>query len=379
MQAPSSPLPVPNAPPRASNAEDDYNRLFALSQDLLCVAGLDGFFRRVNPSWTRVLGWSEAELMSRPVADFMHPDDRERTLQARAGLARGIPVRGLENRYLCKDGSYRWLSWQSSVELSDALVFAVARDITDRLKLDHEQLIMSKLESTGLLAGGLAHDFNNLLGGLLLNLNMVAASGPVTAEQQEHLRRSQQAVEAAKSLTQQLLAFAQGSSSARRIVDLRKLLPHTVELALRSSAVRGECLLPPDLWPVEIDEGQIAQMVHNLVVNAREATSPGGIVRLDAANVALDAATAAPDLPPGDYLRLRVADSGSGIPPDVAAKIFDPYFSTKQRGAQKGMGLGLTISRTVIQKHGGTITVESQLGRGTTVTCHLPAKRATAP
>jgi signal transduction histidine kinase len=308
----------------------------------------------------------------------MHPDDRERTLQARAGLARGIPVRGLENRYLCKDGSYRWLSWQSSVELSDAMVFAVARDITDRLKLDHEQLIMSKLESTGLLAGGLAHDFNNLLGGLLLNLDMVAASGPMTAEQQEHLRRSQQAVEAAKSLTQQLLAFAQGSTSLRRLVDLRKLLPPTVELALRGSAVRGECLLPPDLWPAEIDEGQIAQMVHNLVLNAREATAAGGLVRIEAANVVLDEASAAPELPPGDYLRLRVIDSGAGIATDIAAKIFDPYFSTKQRGSQKGMGLGLTICRTVIQKHDGTIAVDSHPGRGTTVTCHLPAKRLSA-
>src|SRR5438045_1439230 len=98
----------------------DYNRMFNLSLDLLCIAGLDGYFKRVNPSWTRVLGWSEAELLSRPVADFIHPEDRERTLQARANLAKGIPLRGFENRYLCKDGSHRWLSWQSNLEAADA-------------------------------------------------------------------------------------------------------------------------------------------------------------------------------------------------------------------------------------------------------------------
>jgi signal transduction histidine kinase len=133
--------------------------------------------------------------------------------------------------------------------------------------------------------------------------------------------------------------------------------------------------MPPDLWPVDVDEAQIAQAVHNLILNAREAATAGGTVRLEASNVMLDAGPAS-DLPPGEYVRLRATDTGAGIAADVLPKIFDPYFSTKQRGSQKGMGLGLTICRTVFQKHNGAIAVESRPGHGTTVTCHLPAKRA---
>ncbi len=357
--------------------ESGYDRLFNLSFDLLCIAGLDGYFKRVNPSWTRVLGWSEAELLSRPVESFMHPEDRERTLEARKQLARGEPVRELENRYLCKDGSHRWLSWQSVVEPGASTVFAIARDITERRQREHEQLVMSKLESTGILAGGIAHDFNNLLAGLLLNLEMVSACGATSAEQDGFLQQARQSVHAAKALTQQLLAFADGGVASRRIVEVKGLLRRTLELALGGGEIRGECVLAPDLWPADIDEALIGQAVRSLVLNAREATPAGGTVRLVAENTTLAAAHGA-GLPAGDYLCIRIMDAGAGMPRDVLARAFDPYFSTKQRGTQKGMGLGLTIARTAIRQHGGAIAVDSTPGGGTTVTCYLPAARAEA-
>jgi two-component system, cell cycle sensor histidine kinase and response regulator CckA len=372
MPAPSvEPGPGPN--PHISKAEADYNRLFYLSLDLLCVAGLDGYFKRVNPAWTRIFGWSEAELLSRPVADFMHPDDRERTLEARQGLTRGISIRGLENRYLCKDGSYRWLSWQSILEPSASMVFGVARDITLRRQSDQERLVTSKLESTGILAGGIAHDFNNLLGSLLLNLEMVSVCDATTAAQEQYLGQARQAVHAAKAITQQLLTFAEGGAAARQVTNLKDLLQQSFTLALRGSASHGECVIAPDLWPAEVDEAQIAQVVRGLTLNAREAIAPGGNVRMHAENVVLNGTPS--ELPPGDYLRISIADDGPGIPPDILPKIFDPYFSTKLRGSQKGMGLGLTICRTVIQKHSGSITIDSRPDRGTTVVCHLPAVR----
>jgi PAS domain S-box-containing protein len=357
-----------------SSAEADLDRFFALSLDLLCVAGLDGYFKRVNPAWTRVLGWSAEELLSRPVADFMHPEDRERTLAARARLARGEPIGDLENRYLCKDGSHRWLAWQSSVDLEAGTVFAVARDITERRQSDHEHLVLCKLESTGLLAGGIAHDFNNLLTGLVLNLEMIRLVGPVAEQQGQHLRQAQETVRAAQGLTQQLITFAQGGGSVRRVIDPAPLLRQSFELTLSGSNVRGECELPHDLWPVEVDEAQIAQVVRNLTLNAREAMPAGGVAWLRAENVTLGAA-AARDLPPGDYVRFTLTDEGVGIPAELLGKVFDPYFSTKERGSQKGMGLGLTICHSVLQRHGGSITLVSLSGRGTIVRCLLPAAR----
>lgn len=366
----------PRLPPSVASASDDsdYQRLFELSLDLLCVAGLDGFFQKVNPAWTRVLGWSEAELLSRPVADFMHPEDRERTLQARAELAKGIVLRGLENRYMCRDGSHRWLSWQSAVEIGANKVFAVARDITEQRRRDREYLILSKLESTGIFAAGIAHDYNNLLGGLLLNLDMVALSGATNDKQEEHLQQARQSIYAAEALTQQLVTFANGSTGPRRTLELSPLLRQSLELSVSGSELRTECVIAANLHPVEADEAQLSQVIRGLVLNAREAILGAGTIRLSATNVELDS-TGAKEGTPCQYVRIAIEDDGVGIAPEILPKIFDPYFSTKPRGARKGMGLGLTICRTVIQRHGGTIAVESTLGRGTTVVLHLPAVR----
>ena len=351
----------------------DLDRFFSLSLDLMCVAGVDGYFRRVNPAWTRALGWSEAELLARPVADFMHPEDRERTLRARARLAKGIPVLGLENRYVCKDGSFRWLAWHSSIEREAGLVYAVARDITERRQSDHEHLVLSKLQSTGLLAGGIAHDFNNLLTSLLLNLEMVPLSGATNTQQGQHLRQAQETVRAAQALTQQLVTFAQGGGAARRTIDARSLLRQSFELALSGSSLRAECELASDLRSVDVDETQLAQVVRNLALNAREAMAGGGgTVWLRAENATVEEAQAG-DLAPGDYVSFSVTDEGAGIPPDALPRVFDPYFSTKQRGTQKGMGLGLTICHAILQKHGGQILIDSRPGVGTTVRCLLPA------
>jgi len=365
----------------ADRAEEDRLRLFNLSLDLLCVAGLDGYFKHVNPSWTRVLGWSEQELLSRPVEDFMHPEDRERTLRARRGLAEDIPVRGLENRYLCKDGSYRWLSWHCTVEPGATTVFGVARDVTERRQSDYEHLVLSKLESTGMLAAGIAHDFNNLLTGIQLNLDMVRLTGPVSERQSRHLEQALSSIGAARALTGDLIAFAQGgSSSAREIVSLRDLLRQAFEMALRGTNIRGECRIAPDLWPGEVNAGEIVQVIRNLVRNAREAMPGGGALLLEAANVELVEGESL-EHAPGDYVRISLTDDGPGIPGEVLPRVFDPYFSTKERGRQKGMGLGLTICHAVLQKHGGMIAiVPGPEGRGTIVRCYLPAaSRVAAP
>ncbi len=347
-------------------------RLFNHSLDLLCIAGFDGYLRRVNPSWTRVLGWTEAELLSRPVADFMHPDDRELTLQARAGLAKGTLVTGLENRYRCKDGSYRWLSSQSVPEPGAATVFAVARDVTERRQMDHEQLVMSKLESTGILAGGVAHDFNNLLTGLALNLDMVRLGGAVNPMQAQNLQRAIEIVDVAKALTDQLIAFSGNAGATRTVVDLKEILKDATNAALVGSDLKCDLQISADLRRAEVDATQFAQVIRSLILNARDALPAHGTVTVCADNVFHPIASG-PEKSGGEWVRICVKDEGVGIPPDVMAKVFDPYFSTKQRGSQKGMGLGLTICRVVIRRHGGSLAIESRPQEGTTVTCLLPA------
>jgi PAS domain S-box-containing protein len=365
---------IPSAAAGASSRppETDYDRLFRLSLDLICVAGLDGYFKRVNPSWTRVLGWSEEELLSRPIHDFMHPDDRERTLHARAALAAGRPLRDFENRYLCKDGSYRWLAWQSVTEPGAPLVFAVARDITERREMDHERLVVSKLESTGILAAGIAHDFNNLLASLLLNVEMVGLCGPMTPKQAQFLEQARQTVLSAKTLTQQLLTVAGPDASSRRTQPIDELVRQAAELVLRDAPILSECRIAPGLAQVRVSETQLTQVLRGLILNALEATPPGGRVIVSAENTG-PAKPVPAELPPGDYVCVTIADTGSGIPPEVRPKIFDPYFSTKTRGTQKGMGLGLTICRALIKRHGGVLMIDSQPGQGTTVSFYLPA------
>ena len=152
------------------------------------------------------------------------------------------------------------------------------------------------------------------------------------------------------------------------------MIQESVRPALSGSRVRCEFSLAEDLWPAEVDEGQIGQVIRNLVLNAREAMPQGGVVSVRAENVVLGSHEN-PSLPPGDYVRVSIADQGGGIAKEVLPKIFDPYFSTKQRGDQKGMGLGLTICHAVIQKHGGAIAVESEVGVGTTFHLYLPASR----
>lgn len=367
---------VANDPPPAP-LPIDMEHFFAMSLDLMCVAGFDGYFRRVNPSWTRVLGWSEAELLSRPVHDFMHPQDREITLRAREDLARGIPVRGLENRYLCKDGSHRWLAWKSVTDPTGRLVFAVARDITERRQAEQERLVRSKLESTGVLAGGIAHDFNNLLASLVLNLDLVEIYGTVTEEQARFLREARQSVQSAAALTQQLITFSEAGPATRRISHIGQLLLQTSEITLQDSGLHVDRVIAADLAPADVDETQIAQVFRGLLQNAREATLPGGHLRIHAENVHVS--TNALHIPVGHYLRILIGDDGAGIPAVMLDQIFDPYFSSKRRCAQKGMGLSLAICRTIVQRHGGSLTIESEHGRGTAVICLLPASIPPSP
>jgi len=257
---------------------------------------------------------------------------------------------------------------------SRALCRLVATDVTARNEAERDRFVLGKLESTGILAGGIAHDFNNLLTAILLNLEQAESLAPSDSPLAARLADAKAHTWSARSLTQQLIAFAKGAPVNLRHQHLPALIREAVRPAVSGSRVRVQFEFPDDLWSARVDEGQLSQVFRNLALNSREAMPDGGVITVSARNVTLPQSGDAA-LPAGDYVRVTVSDAGAGILPEVLPRIFDPYFSTKQRGAEKGMGLGLTICHAIIAKHGGTIEARSVVGTGSTFRVHLPAIR----
>jgi PAS domain S-box-containing protein len=244
----------------------------------------------------------------------------------------------------------------------------IVRDITERKEVQEELAKRERLDSLGVLAGGLAHDFNNLLTAILANISMAKLYGELKEDVFQMLTDAENASLRAKRLTQQLLAFSKGGAPTKKTVSITKLLKETAEFALSGSNVRCEYSFPHDLWPVEADEGQIAQVIQNLVINADQAMPGGGTLSVNAENLRLGTN----DLPvgrEGRFIRISFSDHGTGIADKHLPKIFDPFFTTKR----KGSGLGLATSFSIVQNHGGHLRVESRAGVGTTFHVYLPA------
>jgi len=242
------------------------------------------------------------------------------------------------------------------------------RDISEKKRMEKEILKAQKLESLGVLAGGIAHDFNNLLTAITGNISL----GQANSNQSEmSIQRFEAAIKAAKraqDLTHQLLTFSKGGAPVKSPSSISQLLRDCASFALRGSSVRCEWRVPENLWSVEMDEGQISQVVNNLVINALEAMPRGGSVLIRAKNVSVVEDPRLP-LKEGKYVRVSVADHGEGISPGTMPKIFDPYFTTKETGT----GLGLATSYSIIKKHGGLLAVKSKVGVGTMFYFFLPA------
>jgi nitrogen-specific signal transduction histidine kinase/CheY-like chemotaxis protein len=245
-------------------------------------------------------------------------------------------------------------------------------DISEAKKREKERLVLSKLESTGMLAAGLAHDFNNLLAIILGNLQVAKMSLDLGEQIAVFLDAAEKGVLSARELTRQLITFSKEELPIKKPVVLSHLLREQALFTLSGSSVKSDFSFAPDLWAVEADENQLAQSFRNIILNSREAMPQGGIIMVKAENVEVTGDGRWP-LPTGNYVKITISDQGSGIPEKILPRIFDPYFSTKQRGIQKGMGLGLTICHSVIKKHGGLITATSKPDEGTTMTIYLPA------
>ena len=252
-----------------------------------------------------------------------------------------------------------------------ALTQLVLQTLNDQRRIEDELIKTNRMESVAVMAGGIAHDFNNILTTILGNVSLAKMLAPQDENLIQRLDNAEKATLRAQDLTRQLLAMTIDNHSAKRLASIREVLQEAVAFSLRGSNVRYELSLPDSLWPVEIDTGQVSQVIHNLMINAEHAMPDGGVIHVHALNCHLDDLRPArlQALSPGPYVNITVRDGGSGIEASHLQHIFDPYFTTKP----EGNGLGLTTASAIMKKHQGTIYAESEVGAGTTFHLYLPA------
>jgi two-component system cell cycle sensor histidine kinase/response regulator CckA len=353
---------------------EERDRFFALSVDLISVVGFDGHFKLLNPAWERTLGWSLDELLARPFIDFVHPDDRTATLGEWHRVRHGATALTFENRYRCKDGSYRWLQWNSIPSLDEQVTYATARDITDRRRLEDQLRQSQKMEAVGRLAGGIAHDFNNLLTVITGYSEFLQGQLAAGSPQWDVMEQIKAASGRAASLTKQLLAFSRRQVLQPTVLDLNAVIENLQQMLKRliSEQVKLVTKLQPRLGLVRVDPGQLDQVIINLAVNARDAMPDGGRLVIETANARFDRAYTAQhfDIQEGSYVMLAVSDTGSGMDHDTQLRIFEPFFTTKEGG--KGTGLGLATVYGIVKQSGGHLSVYSEVGHGSSFRLYLP-------
>ncbi len=360
----------------------ERDQLWDFGQDLLVVADYEGRCLKVNPFWTRLLGWSEAEILGGTYGAIIHPEDLGRVMDALMQMRdSGTPV-SYENRVRGKDGRWHWISWAVSPEPAGTRLTGIGRDVTE-FKDQQRQLAMAqdslrqsqKMEAVGQLTGGLAHDFNNLLTGISGSLDLLAMR--LKQGRLDHLARyidaAQEASRRAAALTHRLLAFSRRQTLDPKPTDVDRLIVGMAELIRRTVGpeIALDIVGRPGAWTALVDPNQLENALLNLCINARDAMPNGGRLIVETANHRVDARNAeARDLDAGPYLTLSVSDTGSGMSPDVMARAFDPFFTTKPLGM--GTGLGLSMIYGFAKQSGGQVRIHSQEGLGTTVTLYLP-------
>jgi PAS domain S-box-containing protein len=346
------------------------------SNDLIGIASFDGNLVYLNRAGKKLLGLED-------VGDVRTFNMREMTFPKFQSKLESIFLVLLKTGSWKGGAKYRHYKSGASIPIEthafvlrdpktdQAIAFAnISRDISERKSMEREMIKGQKLESIGILAGGIAHDFNNLLTAITGYVSLAQAQVSPEGEVGRYLVAAGKAAFRGRDLTQQLLTFSGGGTPVRKTVAVSELIRDSVGLALTGSNVRCDIVLAPDLWHVDVDEGQIIQVMNNLLINACQAMPDGGVIQVSSRDVTLGI-NDRPPLVEGRYVRVSVKDHGIGIPGEHLPKIFDPYFTTKQ----KGNGLGLATSYAIVRKHEGSIFVESKLGVGSTFHIYLPASR----
>ncbi len=345
--------------------------------DGVITTDVKGKILLINKEAEKLTGWTQEDAIGRPLLKVFNIIDQKTRDRCDNPVDKVIKtdksVSIVRNMVLiARDGMERIIADSGAPifnkESEIIGVVLVFRDISEKRKMEEELLKAQKLESVGVLAGGIAHDFNNILSAFMGNLSLSKLYTKQGDKIFEKLEAMEKATLRATHLTGQLLTFSKGGALVKKTLPVSEFIQECALFALRGSNVQCEFSFQNDLWPADIDEGQISQVISNLVINANQAMPDGGTIQIGAKNMVMDTKCSLP-LQPGDYIHLTIQDKGSGISGQVLPRIFDPYFTTKQ----KGSGLGLATAYSIIDKHDGHIAVESELGVGTTFNIYLPA------
>jgi PAS domain S-box-containing protein len=348
---------------RVEERTAERDRVWQLTNDLMATARLDGYLMQVNPAWTRLLGWSQAELLERPFIEIIDPAHHAETGRVVERLAAGEMV------------TARVIMWTAVPEAGSDLFYIIGRDLTEQHRTEEALRQAQKMEAVGQLTGGLAHDFNNLLTGMMGNLELLqhrVARGRLE-DIDRFILAAQGAGRRAASLTQRLLAFSRRQTLDPRPTDVNRLIGSLEDMLRRTIGPENslEVVGAGDLWTAFIDAGQLENALLNLCINARDAMADGGRLTIETANIWLDDHSARErDLTAGQYLSICVSDTGSGMDRQTIARAFEPFFTTKPLG--QGTGLGLSMIYGFARQSGGQVRIHSEVGVGTTICIYLP-------
>ncbi|MDY6988888.1 MAG: PAS domain S-box protein [Thermodesulfobacteriota bacterium] len=355
-------------------SEERFRRLFEHSNDAVIIHE-SGKILDVNQSTCEMLGYSREQLVSMSIFD-LHPEEDRPECLGKINTIRAGRGRQFETQWMRADGTMVDVEVSSRVvDPENGIVQGLGRDISRRKEIQDELLKTKKLESIGMLAGGIAHDYNNLLSIILGSISMAREDLKPEYGISEFLKEAEKACFRAKNLTRQLVTFSKGGAPIKETAPVSELIRESARHALRGSSASLDFSASNGAWLVDYDKGQMEDVITYLVTNAHEAMPGDGVIKVRVENVHLGGEHQEPGLSfqEGRYVRISVQDKGVGIPEQLLPSIFDPYFSTKEMGDQKGMGLGLATAYSIIKRHDGHIGVESKVGVGTTFRVYLPA------
>jgi PAS domain S-box-containing protein len=386
---------------QAKEAEDEFKRIFDLSIDLICIVDPESnFFTKVNPAFGKTLGYSDNELLTKPIFDFIHPDDRNKTLDIiQEKLLQGISVINFENRYICKDGSYKWLIWNSTTSSNFGTTYSIGHDITERKNMEEALIQSEKMKAMGIMTAGVVHEFNNILAVISSNAQLLEETNRSNKGLSKSLNTICRMADDGAEIVDRMYDFTNVTKDTSHYisVDMNDLIkqvigftmPRWKEMAQANGITyqiirKGVKTLPSVLG----SPSELRETILNIINNALDAMPKGGVITVSTRYVLskqsgveskkdkVSKLKAENSELKSDFIEISFADTGNGMTHEVEKKMFDPFFTTR---SPEGTGLGMSISYGIIARHGGEIKVESELGKGTVIYLSLPVDCKPAP
>ena len=359
-------------------SEERYRHFVEGTDDMIVQVEKSGVFTFANHAVHKFLGMTSKELLGTSVQNFVYPPDREKTAKSSIGF-KGVKSSGtiFENRMINPaTGEIHHINWTINPQYDDqgrVLGFnAIGKDLTNQKKILEAESNARELKSLGILAGGIAHDYNNLMAAVVTNIGIAKMNLKPESSGYRRLAKAEELCVRTKVLSAQLLSLAERVEPEKKARSMENILKDSVGSSIKETDVNCRFSIPDDIAPVAIDVGQMKTAIGGIVENAGESMPGGGVIHVSCENIELgdkDALT----VKEGNYVKISIKDHGKGMPQGILEKIFDPYFSTKAVGTQKGMGLGLAISESIVKNHFGFIKAESRLGECSTLSIYLPA------